>query len=63
MSYEVYGKETIKQEYRTLLDSNDPIDRLVLELVEEGKLKVGFVPLKGNRWQFIKKFIPGILIH
>jgi len=51
----------VELNYETFLNRDDPIDKLVLELVEEGKLKVGFVVLKGNRWQFFKKFVPRFL--
>ena len=34
--------------YDKYLDKNDPIDNAILELIEEGKLKIGFVKINDN---------------
>lgn len=50
-------------DFKALLDEHDPIDRLVLELAQEGKLRVGMVELRGNRWHFLRKFVPRFISH
>jgi len=63
MVEDIDGNERNEIDFRSLLDKKDPIDRLVLELAEEGKLRVGMVELRGNRWQFLRNFVPKFLSH
>ena len=46
MRNEIAFGKSYEQDFRNLLDVRDPIDRLVLELVEDGELKVGTVVVK-----------------
>ncbi|MFW6122143.1 MAG: hypothetical protein ACOC80_14775 [Petrotogales bacterium] len=48
---------------REFMNENDPIDKLILEMVEKGELKVGLVEVKADRWHFFKKFMPNFLSH
>ena len=58
----VYSKQ-YEVDLKTLLDEGDPIDKLVLELAENGELKVGIVGVKGERWHFLKKYINNFLFY
>jgi hypothetical protein len=57
------GNERNGPNYKQLLDETDEFDRLVLQMAEEGKLKVGMVEVKGNRWHFFKRFLPKYNSH
>jgi len=50
-------------DYKDLLDKEDPIDKLILELAGKGELKVGAVVVKGERWHFLKKYMPNFLFN
>lgn len=50
-------------EYKNLLNKEDPLDQLILDLAEKGKLKVGIVGVKEERWRFFKKYMPNFLSH
>lgn len=52
-----------EHDLRKLLDVRDPIDRLVLELVEDGELKIGVVDVKGERFHFFKKHLNHFLFN
>jgi len=63
MVYKMDGNERNESDFKNLLDKNNPIDRLVLEMADEGKLRVGMVELRGNRWHFFRRFVPRFLSH
>jgi hypothetical protein len=50
-------------DFKKLLNEKDPIDKLVLELAMDGKLKVGTVIIKGERFHFLKKYINNLLFY
>ena len=58
-----YNNEVWGSGYKELLDKEDPIDKLILELAGKGELKVGAVAVKGERWHFLKKYMPNFLFH
>ena len=63
MVNKMYGNEGNEPDFKNLLDKDNPIDRLVLEMADEGKLRVGMVALRGNRWHFFRRFVPRFLSH
>ena len=63
LQYTPVGNEVGELDYKQLMDENDPIDKLILDLAENGKLKVGIVEVKEERWRFFKKYMPNFLSH
>ena len=63
LQYTPVGNEVGELDYKQLMDENDPIDKLILDLAEKGKLKVGIVEVKEERWRFFKKYMPNFLSH
>lgn len=63
LQYTPVGNEVGELDYKQLMDENDPIDKLILDLAGKGKLKVGIVEIKEERWRFFKKYMPNFLSH
>lgn len=63
LQYTPVDNEVGELDYKQLMDENDPIDKLILDLAEKGKLKVGIVEVKEERWHFFKKYMPNFLSH
>jgi hypothetical protein len=49
--------------YERLLNKEDPLDQLILDLVEKGELKVGIVEIKPESRFRLKKYISPILVY
>ncbi len=63
LQYTPVDTEVGELDYKQLMDENDPIDKLILDLAGKGKLKVGIVEVKEERWRFFKKYMPNFLSH
>ena len=48
MLYSIVSGGAFRADYKKKLNLKDPIDKLVLKLVEDGELKVGFVELNAE---------------
>ena len=53
----------LENKFNKLFNIDDPLDRLIVDSVEKGELKVGFVEVKPNRWLYLKKYLPSIVKH
>jgi len=53
----------LENKFNKLFSIDDPLDRLIVDSVEKGELKVGFVEVKPNRWLYLKKYLPSIVKH
>jgi len=49
--------------YDKFLNKNDPIDNAILELIEEGKLKIGFVKINDDNRGDIQDYSRDVLPH
>lgn len=63
MTFSFNGRGEDKPEYERYFDLDDPLDYLIYEFVKNGELKVGFVQVKGNRWNSLKKILPNLMSH
>ena len=63
MKNDLASSKQYEPDFKKLLNERDPIDKLVLELIEEGELKVGTVVVKGERFHFLKKHINNLLFY
>jgi hypothetical protein len=60
MHYLTFEQENI---IKQLLNSNDPLDRLIGDAAKTGEFKVGFVAVKPQRFFFLKKHLPIFVKH
>ena len=63
LQYTPFDSEVGELDYKQLMDENDPIDKLILDLADKGKLKVGIVEVKKERWRFFKRYMPNFFSH
>ena len=52
-----------ESEYKKLLNKKDPLDQLILELVETDKLRVDFVKVEGTDTEHLKEYSREKLPH
>ena len=63
LQYTPFDNEVGELDYKQLMDENDPIDKLILDLADKGKLKVGIVEVKKERWRFFKRYMTNFLSY
>ena len=50
-------------DYKKLLDRREPLDKLILELVNKGELDIGFVEVNDSKDHQLKKYSRNSIPH